>query len=71
MYQGSKTYTAVNSSDIDDAIPEVLQTIHTKFQEFEREESGLYLEEVIEVELYTAVYEPLAGSSYIELPIVL
>ena len=68
VYQASKTYTAVTPDDIDDAIPEVFQTISNKFQEFQREGLGWTLDHVEKVEVYTATYEPLMGTSYIELP---
>ena len=67
IYQASKTYTTIQPEDIDDVIPEVIQTISNKFQEFQREGSGWMLDHVEKVEIHTATYEPLMGTSYIEL----
>ena len=68
IYQASKTYSAIQPEDIGDVIPEVFQTISNKFQEFQREGSGWILDHVEKVEIHTAIYEPLMGTSYIELP---
>ena len=69
VYQASKTYTAMNPEEIDNVIPEVFQTISAKFQEFQREGSGWTLDHVVKVEVYTATYDPLVGSSHILLPL--
>ena len=69
VYQASKTYVVMTPEEIDDAIPEVFQTISAKFQEFQREGSGWTLDYVSKVEVYTATYDPLMGSSYIPLPL--
>ena len=68
VYQSSKTYTTLDSSEITDVIPELFQFIYTKFQEFEREGSGWSLDPIVSVEVHTAVYDPLAGRSYIPTP---
>ena len=68
VYQASKTYSAIQPEDIDDVIPEVFQTISNTYQEFQRECSGWILDHVEKVEIHTATYEPLMGTSYIELP---
>ena len=69
VYQASKTYVAMNPEEIDNVIPEVFQTISAKFQEFQREGSGWTLDHVVKVEVYTATYDPLVGSSHILLPL--
>lgn len=68
IYQGSKTYTALYDEEIEDVLPEVFQTIFTKFQEFERQGSGWRLDKVEKVEVFTAAYEPLHGTSHLPLP---
>ena len=69
VYQASQTYTATTPDEIDEAILEVFQTISAKFQDFQREGSGWTLDHVVNVEVNTATYDPLAGSSYIPLPL--
>ena len=46
IYQSSKTHTALNTDEVDDKLPEIFQTIHTKFQEFQREGSGWVFDKV-------------------------
>jgi hypothetical protein len=68
IFQASKTYASTQPYEIQESIPEVFQTISGKFQEFQREGSGWILEEVVSIEVHTATYEPLVGSSYLDLP---
>ena len=68
IFQGSRTHIALNAEETEDQLPEVFQTIHTKFQEFQREGSGWTLEKVNHIEVHSATYNPLQGSSYIKLP---
>ena len=69
VYQASQTYTATTPDEIDKAILEVFQIISAKFQDFQREGSGWTLDHVVKVEVNTATYDPLVGSSYIPLPL--
>ena len=68
IYQASKTYTCTQPNEIDESIPEVFQTISEKFQEFQREGSGWIFDHVVHIEVHTATYDPLVGTSYLDLP---
>ena len=65
----SSTATALtDEGDKTNQIATAFQEVFTRAQTFEAEGSGWSLDEVVKVEIKTAAYRPLQGSSYIELP---
>ena len=64
----STNLTTSNKSQINEQLAKAFQQLFTTQQEFQREGSGWNLEEIIEVQINTAEYQPLLGSSYIALP---
>ena len=64
----SLTYLATIPEEINDDMSGALQHIHGKFQEFQREGSGWSVDKVKKIEVHTATYNPIVGSSYLPLP---
>ena len=62
IYQASKTYTCTQPYEIDEFIPEVLQTISGRFSEFQRERSGWILDHIVHIEVHTTTYDPLVSA---------
>ena len=57
-----------NPSQINDQLANAFQNVNNQSQEFERQGSGWNLDEVVNVNLNSATYKPLMGSSYIPTP---
>ena len=64
----SRNFIVTKGSEVDDVLAEMMREIYERSQEFEAEGSGWNLESVNYMELFSAVYKPLEGSSYIPTP---
>ena len=64
----SLNFTCSNVSQIKEQMAEAFQHLHNSYQNFERDGSGWSIDRIIRLELNTAEYAPLEGSSYIPLP---
>jgi hypothetical protein len=64
----SKCATEIGTEDVITHLDEGFGKIQTSFEEFTSRGSGWALHCITKIELYTAEYEPLHGSSYIPLP---
>ncbi len=64
----SKNFILLNMYDFDDQYSSAMDDVMNRISIFLREGSGWIVQEVISLKLYTAVYHPLAGSSYIPTP---
>ncbi|KAK3105316.1 hypothetical protein FSP39_022337 [Pinctada imbricata] len=56
------------SDDLDHNLNKAFQLIFKSFDEYIRKGSGWSLEKVLTMQIHTAEYQPLKGSSYMELP---
>ena len=64
----SRNYILLNMYDFDNQYSSAMDEVMNRLSIFLREGSGWIVQEVISLKLYTAVYRPLAGSSYIPTP---
>ena len=64
----SVSFTCTNFSQIKQQLAEAFQHLHNAYQNFEREGSGWSIDKILKLELNTAEYTPLEGSSYLPLP---
>jgi len=60
--------TCTNNAQIEDQLSEAFQNLHNSFQNFERDGSGWSIDKILKLEISTAQYKPIEGSSYIPLP---
>ena len=67
-YFSSKPYTILSQHDIENAIEEGHQRIDSQIDKWTKEGSGWVVNRVICLYVNIAKYQPLKGSSYIELP---
>ena len=67
-YFSSKPYTILSQHDIENAIEEGQQRIDSQIDKWTKEGSGWVVNRVICLYVNIAKYQPLKGSSYIELP---
>ena len=58
----------INESDIDDVFKSIYTTLISDMQAFLGKGSGWIIDSVIDHNIHTAKYNPLAGNSYIKLP---
>ena len=64
----SRNYILLNMYDFDDQYSAAMDEVINRLSIFLREGSGWIVQKVISLKLYTAAYQPLAGSSYIPTP---
>ena len=64
----TETYTAQSAFQIDEQLPLAYYHLNKNCEEVEKQGTGWNLEKIIRIELHTAIYNPLAASSYIPLP---
>ena len=64
----SETILTVHEDDVAAHMAEAMQQIHRQADEFEAQGSGWSLEQVLRVDVHTAAFTPLQGSSYIATP---
>ena len=67
-YFASKPYTILSQHDIENAIEEGHQAIDAQMDKWTKEGSGWVVNRVLCLYVNIAKYQPLKGSSYIELP---
>ena len=67
-YFHSSTRTILRSAQINPILEESSQQINSAFDNFTQKGSGWILESIDYLKLYTAVYEPIRGKSYIPTP---
>ena len=67
-YFSSKPYTILSQHDIENAIEEGHQRIDSQIDKWTKEGSGWVVSRVVCLYVNIAKYQPLKGSSYIELP---
>jgi len=64
----SQNMTLTNTANIEEEITSVLRKLHNDYQNFERDGSGWSIDKIVKMEVNTAEYVPLKGSSYVPLP---
>ena len=64
----SETILCVHEDEIPSHMAEAMQQIHQQAEEFHSRGSGWSLEQVVKVDVHTAAFVPLQGSSYIATP---
>ena len=67
-YFHSDTHINLESTDVKEILAKVIHTILEKISIYQQNGSGWYFKEVLHFEIYTVVYKPMRGSSYIPLP---
>ena len=67
-YFNSETHINLESSDVKEILTEVIRSIIEKIEVYQKNGSGWYFREIIHLEIHTADYNPMRGSSYIPLP---
>ena len=61
-------YKLTHESDIDTDLADAFQTVRNAYDEVERKRSGWLIHKIVNIQIHTATYDPLMGSSYIDLP---
>ncbi|KAK3104922.1 hypothetical protein FSP39_013260 [Pinctada imbricata] len=64
----SINFALTNASEIQQHLANAFQKLHNSYQNFERDGSGWTIDKIYKLEISTAEYVPLSGSSYIPLP---
>jgi len=64
----SQNMTLTNTANIEEEITSVLRKLHNDYQNFERDGSGWSIDKIVKMDVNTAEYVPLNGSSYVPLP---
>ena len=67
-YFNSETHINLESSDVKEILTRVIRSIIEKIEVYQKNGSGWYFREIIHLEIHTADYNPMRGSSYIPLP---
>ena len=67
-YFNSETHINLESSDVKKILFKVFHSIFEKIAIYQKNGSGWYFREIIHLEIHTADYNPMRGSSYIPLP---
>ena len=67
-YFHSDTYINLVSTDVKEILSIVIHNILEKISKYQQNGSGWYFKEVIHLEIHTAVFNPMRGSSYFPLP---
>ena len=67
-YFHSDTYINLESTDVKEILSIVIHNILEKISKYQQNGSGWYFKEVIRLEIHTAVFNPMRGSSYVPLP---
>ena len=67
-YFNSETHINLESSDDKEILTRVIRSIIEKIEVYQKNGSGWYFREIIHLEIHTADYNPMRGSSYIPLP---
>ena len=67
-YFNSETHINLESSDVKEILTRVIRSIIEKIAIYQKNGSGWYFREIVHLEIHTADYNPMRGSSYIPLP---
>ena len=67
-YFNSETHINLETSDVKEILTEVIRSIIEKIAMYQKNGSGWYFREIVHLEIHTADYNPMRGSSYIPLP---
>ena len=67
-YFHSDTYINLESTDVKDLLGKIVKGVIEKINIYQKNGSGWYFKEVIQLEIHTVEFKPLRGSSYIPLP---
>ena len=67
-YFKSGTYNNLESTDVDKLTNKCINKIIEELEVYQKNGSGWYVNEVIQLEIHTVEYNPTKGSSYIPLP---
>ena len=68
FYSSSKVETIINESDIDDVFKSIYTTVTSNIQQSLGSGSRWIIDSAIDHNISISKYNPLAGSSYFELP---
>ncbi|KAK3083783.1 hypothetical protein FSP39_003181 [Pinctada imbricata] len=60
--------TLTKGAEIKEQLAKAYQNLYSSYQNFERDGSGWSIDKILKMEICTAEYTPLSGSSYIPLP---
>ena len=67
-YFNSETHINLESTDVKEILTKVIRSIIEKIAIYQKNGSGWYFKEIVHLEIHTADYNPMRGSSYIPLP---
>ena len=67
-YFKSGTYINIKSTDVNNLINNCINKIIEELEAYQKNGSGWYFNEVVQLEIHTVEYNPTKGSSYIPLP---
>ena len=67
-YFNSEVHINLESSDVKEILTEVIRSIIEKIEVYQKNGSGWYFKEIVHLEIHTADYNPVRGTSYIPLP---
>ena len=67
-YFHSNTYTNFKKSDVKEILSKFIREIIENINTFQKNGSGWYFKEVVQLEINTTEFNPMKGSSYIPLP---
>ena len=67
-YFNSETHINLESTDVKRILALIIKSILNKIEEYQKNGSGWYFKEIVSLEIHTAEYKPMNGSSYIPLP---
>ena len=67
-YFNTETYINLESTDIKEILSVMIRKILHKISTYQKNGSGWYFKEVLNLEIHTVSYKPMKGSSYIPLP---
>ena len=67
-YFNSDTYINLESTDVKEILSKVIRAILEKIIIYQQNGSGCYFKEIVHLEIHTVDFNPMRGSSYIQLP---
>ena len=67
-YFNSETHINLESTDVKEILIKVIRSIIEKIAIYQKNGSGWYFREIVHLEIHTADFNPMRGSSYIPLP---
>ena len=67
-YFNSETHINLESTDVKEILTKVIRSIIEKINIYQQNGSGWYFKEIVHLEVHTADFNPMRGSSYIQLP---